>query len=75
MINEILNEKEIKEENKILEAIHRQAKDRYCFEKGKRYLKAQKKESKYRIIEDLLNFGLLVIAVIPTILLLVVLCF
>lgn len=82
MIEELVKEKreerDQEETNKIMSAIHNQAKDRYYFEKGKRYLatkKNTKKEFKARLIEDTLNFGLFVIAAIPTILLLVVFCY
>ena len=79
MIEELVKEKheEInrKEEEKIFSAIHQQAKESYYFEKGRRYLaniKAQKKP-KNRIIEDSLNFGLLIF-VIPVLILLAVIC-
>ena len=82
MIEELVKEKremvDREETNKIMNAIHSQAKERYYFEKGKRYLatkKNTKKEFKERLIEDALNFGLFVIVAIPTILLLVVLCY
>ena len=45
MINELKNKKEIEDEKKLMDAIHRQAKERYYFEKGKAYLKAQKKNT------------------------------
>ena len=51
MINEILDEKEIRDENKLLEAIHRQAKDAYYFEKRKAYLKKCKKKNTSKILE------------------------
>lgn len=80
MIEELVKEKreerDQEETNKIMSAIHSQAKDRYCFDKAKAYLKKNtKKEPKNRLIEDALNFGLFVIVSIPTILLLVVLCY
>ena len=80
MIEELVKEKremvDREETNKMLEAIHRQAKDAYYFEKAKKYLKKDtKKEFKARLIEDSLNFALLIVAVIPMILLLVVLCY
>lgn len=80
MIEELVKEKheEInrKEEEKIFSAIHQQAKESYYFEKGRRYLaniKAQKKEPKNRMLEDTLNFGLLIF-VIPVLILLAVIC-
>lgn len=80
MIEELVKEKheEInrKEEEKIFSAIHQQAKDNYYFEKGRKYLankKAQKKENKARLIEDTLNFALLIF-VIPVLVLLAVIC-
>jgi len=81
MINEILERKNEIETNKMLEAIHNQAKENYYLEKGKAYLKnskkykkeQQKKEIKERLINDTLNFVLFVIAVVPPMLLLIVL--
>ena len=68
MIEELVKEKremvDREETNKMLKAIHTQAKDAYCFEKAKRYLKKDtKKEFKARLIEDSLNFPLLIVAV------------
>ena len=77
MINEILERRNEIETNKMLEAIHNQAKENYYFEKGRRYLESKKrttkKEIKERLINDTLNFVLFVIAVIPPMLLLIVL--
>ena len=79
MINELIKEKheqvDREEEAKIMNAIHRQAKDSYYMEKGKRYLqkKNNKKRVKQQIIEDALNFTLLVVSLIPVITLLIVL--
>ena len=79
MINELIKEKheqvDREEEAKIMDAIHRQAKDSYYMAKAKNYLKKKdtKKEFKARLINDSLNFVLFAIAVIPTLLLLIVL--
>lgn len=81
MINELLMQKDYEETNKMLKAIHRQAKDAYYFEKGRKYLESleekrqQKKEFKEYLLNDLFNFVLFLIFAIPTILLLVVLCY
>ena len=45
MINELKNKKEIEDEKKLMDAIHKQAKERYCFDKGRAYLKTQKKNT------------------------------
>ena len=76
MINELVKEKreqvDREETNKMLNAIHRQAKESYYFEKAKRYIKKDtKKEFKERLINDTLNFALLVF-IIPVLVLLAV---
>lgn len=83
MINELIKEKheqvDREEETKIMNAIHRQAKDSYYMEKGRNYLKqcnkkkGIKKEFKERLINDTLNFALLIF-VIPVLILLAVIC-
>lgn len=78
MIEELVKEKRKQvdeaETNKIMNAIHNQAKDNYYFEKAKRYLKKDtKKEFKERLINDTLNFALLIF-VIPVLILLAVIC-
>ncbi len=49
-MKELIKEKRLLEEKKeeelLLNAIHRQAKDRYYFEKGKNYLKTKKAQKK-----------------------------
>ena len=79
MIEELVKEKRKQvdeaETNKIMNAIHNQAKDSYYFEKAKRYIKKDtKKEFKERLINDTLNFALFVMVAIPTLLLLAVIC-
>lgn len=81
MINELLMQKDQEETNKMLKAIHRQAKDSYYFEKGRQYLARinAKRNHKKRVIKDffadLLLTTLGVIAMTLVILLLVVLCY
>lgn len=81
MINELLMQKDQEETNKMLKAIHRQAKDSYYFEKGRQYLESIKarKDHKKRVIKDffadLLLTTLGVIAIMNVILLLVVFCY
>lgn len=87
MIEELVKEKRLQkdqeETSKIFDAIHRQAYWKRQENENKRILKNierelkkdTKKEFKARLIEDTLNFVLFVIAAIPTILLLVVLCY
>ena len=81
MINELLMQKDQEETNKMLKAIHRQAKDSYYFEKGRKYLESIKtrKDHKKRVIKDFFEELLLttlgVIAMTLVILLLVVLCY
>lgn len=78
-MKELVKEKRIleekKDEEKLMNAIHRQAKDRFYFEKGKTYLKKNtKKEWKQNLINDLVCFTLGIVALVPTLLLLVILC-
>lgn len=83
MIEELVKEKrqqrDHEETNKIMNAIHKQAYWRNEEEKNKRMLAnmdkvlQNKKNPKNRLIEDTLNFGLLVF-IIPTLILLVVIC-
>lgn len=85
MIEELVKEKRLErdqeETNKIMNAIHKQAYWRNQDEENKRMLAnmdkvlQNKKNPKNRLIEDTLNFGMFVIVAIPTILLLVVLCY
>ena len=83
MINEVMSKKERLEENKLLEAIHNQAKWRNMQEHNKwmlaqmdKELKKNKiKEFKAYLVDDLFNFVLFVAFAIPTIMLLVVLCY
>lgn len=81
MINELLMQKDQEETNKMLKAIHRQAKDSYYFEKGRKYLESikVKKDHKKRVIKDffadLLLTTLGVIAMTLVVLLLVVWCY
>ena len=81
MINELLMQKDQEETNKMLKAIHRQAKDSYYFEKGRKYLESinAKRNHKKRVIKDFFGELLLttlgVIAIMNVILLLVVLCY
>ena len=51
MIKELRLQKEKEDENKLLEAIHRQAKEGYYFEKGKRYLKKAQKKNTNKLLE------------------------
>lgn len=85
MIEELVKEKRMQkdqeETNKIMNAIHKQAYWRNQDEENKRMLAnmdkvlQNKKNPKNRLLEDTLNFGMFVIVAIPTILLLVVLCY
>lgn len=81
MVNELLMQKDLEETNKMLKAIHRQAKDAYYFEKGRRYLESikkkrqQKKEWIKDFLAELFITTLGVIALCEIILLLVVLCY
>ncbi len=81
MIEEILMQKDQEETNKMLNAIHQQAKDSYYFEKGRQYLESikAKRNHKKRVIKDffadLLLTTLGVIAIMNVILLLVVFCY
>lgn len=81
MINELLMQKDQEETNKMLKAIHRQAKDAYYFEKGRKYLESinVKRNHKKRVIKDFFGELLLttlgVIAIMNVILLLVVFCY
>ena len=78
LIEEKREQVEREEERKIMDAIHRQAKDRYYFEKGKAYMKktkATKKELKQNLIYDTVCFTLGVVALIPMLMLLIVLCY
>lgn len=85
MIEELVKEKRLErdyeETNKIMNAIHKQAYWRNQDEENKRMLAnmdkvlQNKKNPKNRLLEDTLNFGMFVIVAIPTILLLVVLCY
>lgn len=81
MIEEILMQKDEGETNKMLKAIHRQAKDSYYFEKGRKYLESvnAKRNHKKRVIKDFFEELLLttlgVIAMTIGVLLLVVLCY
>ena len=87
MIEELVKEKrkqnDQEETDKIMNAIHEQAYWKRQENENKRMLKNierelkkdTKKEFKARLIEDSLNFVLFVLAAIPTILLLVVLCY
>lgn len=83
MINELIKEKheqvDREEEAKIMNAIHRQAKESYYMEKGKNYLKQVnkkkniKKRVKKQIVNDLVCFTLMCLSLIPVITLLIVL--
>lgn len=83
MIEELVKEKRMQkdqeETNKIMNAIHKQAYWRNQDEENKRMLAnmdkvlQNKKNPKNRLIEDALNFGLLIF-IIPTLILLVVIC-
>lgn len=81
MINELLMQKDQEETNKMLKAIHQQAKDNYYFEKGRKYLESinAKRNHKKRVIKDFFEELLLttlgVIAMTLVILLLVVWCY
>ena len=83
LVKEKRNERDQQETDKIFRAIHEQAYWKRQENENKRMLKNiekelkkdTKKEFKARLIEDTLNFVLFVIAAIPTILLLVVLCY
>lgn len=83
LVKEKRNERDQQETDKIFRAIHEQAYWKRQENENKRMLKNiekelkkdTKKEFKARLIEDSLNFVLFVLAAIPTILLLVVLCY
>ena len=81
MIEELVKEKreqrDYEETAKIMNAIHEKAKDSYYFEKGRKYLerkKNTKKRVKQEIVNDFICFTLGIVVIIPTILLLIVLC-
>jgi len=85
MINEVLERKYEIETNKILEAIHNQAKWRNMDEENKRMMskierelnkeKQIKKDTWNRIFEELITCVMGFVAIAVTILLLVVLCY
>lgn len=85
MINEVLERKNEIETNKILEAIHNQAKWRNMDEENKRMMakierelnkeKQIKKDTWNRIFEELITCVMGFVAIAVTILLLVVLCY
>lgn len=83
MIEEILMQKDQIETDKMIKAINRQAHFKRLEEENKRMLKNidkelkkdTKKEFKEKLIDDSINFALFVAFAIPTIMLLVVLCY
>lgn len=83
MIEEILNKKDQEETNKIFNVIHKQAywknkeiENKRMLQNIEKELKKDKiKEFKANLIEDSINFVLFVAMCIPTIMLLVVLCY
>ena len=56
MINEVISKRELMEENKIMEAIHNQARNNYYLEKGKRFLEAKKEQTKKEHEQKILEF-------------------
>ena len=89
MIEELVKEKrkqmDQEETNKMMNAIHEQAYWKRLEDENKRMLsnmdkelnrkRAKRKELKQQLFEDTVCFVLMVIALIPTIMLLVVLCY
>lgn len=56
MINEVISKRERLDENKIMEAIHNQARNNYYLEKGRRFLEAKKEQTKKEHEQKILEF-------------------
>lgn len=74
-LKELRLQREREDENKLLDAIHKQARDGYYFEKGKNYLKQVKKAKKREWLEHELETAILLIASSPVLTVLVMMLF
>jgi hypothetical protein len=67
LVKEKREQRDQEETNKIMEAIHSQARDNYYIEKGKRFLKRQKNKRKKEHEQKILEFIVCsVLVILPT---------